>query len=293
MKLFENLLYVLTQNYKSVWDNGHPYVKGEAGSKGHENAYAYFQFSNKIKNGLKIDVFGKKVIEIGCGHGGICVFASLIGAPKVIGIDLSDEALIAARNFKKEIEEKVGHKLNTEFLKMSAEHLDFNDNSMDVIIADNVFEHVDDLMLVLKECNRILAKGGKIVVPNFPSIMSKFGPHVKYGIKIPWVHIFFSETTIVNVMHRLAKKDPQMLDFYPGLTKGAKTFKEIRRYNDLNYLTNKKFKEISINTGFKIEEMYVTRPKFGLVFMKLLPFLKNTIIDDIFSVGTSAILEKK
>jgi ubiquinone/menaquinone biosynthesis C-methylase UbiE len=293
MKLFENILYTLTKLYKSEWDNGHPYVKGDAGTSNHESAYAYFQFSNKIKYGLNIDVFDKKVVEIGCGHGGICVFASLIGAKQVIGVDLSDEALIAANTFKREIEDKVGRQLNTQFLKMTAENLNFEDNSIDVIIADNVFEHVENLLDVLNECNRVLVKGGKVIVPNFPSIKSKFGPHVKYGIKIPWVHILFSEKTIVKVMHRLSKTDEQMFDFYPGLKKNAKTFKEIRRYNDLNYITNKKFTNISISAGFKISEIYVKRPKFGWILMKMLPFLSTTALDDICSIGTSAILVKK
>ena len=40
-----------------------------------------------------VDVYQKNVLEIGCGHGEICVFSSLVGAKEVVRIDLSDPAL--------------------------------------------------------------------------------------------------------------------------------------------------------------------------------------------------------
>ena len=46
--------------------------------------------------------------------------------------------------------------------------LPFCDNSAELIIADNVLEHFDDLEFVLNECHRVLHRGGVLqgVVPN-------------------------------------------------------------------------------------------------------------------------------
>ena len=237
MKISESILLKIVKKWKSAWDKGHPEIIEGAKSDEHDMQYAYYQIFSKIKNGIKVNVYSKKVLEIGCGHGGISLYAALNGAKQVIGIDVSDKALIAANKFKELVIKEIGHKLNVSFSKMTAESLAFENESIDIIIADNVFEHVTDIDIVMKECNRVLSKGGKIVVPNFPSFYSKFGSHVKYGIKIPWVHVFFKERTVINVMHILARNDDKMYEFYPGLKKGAKTYQEIRAYNDFNYIS--------------------------------------------------------
>jgi len=233
MILSQRILFFLINNWKSDWGVGHPGIKSDAGSEKHEIDYAFNQLKFKTLHGLGINVYSKNVLEIGCGQGGICVFAAMNGAKKVTGIDLSDSALSSANNFKKIVESDTGNNLNISFLKMSAEDLSLENESVDIIIADNMFEHVSDVPTVLNECNRVLSSKGKIIVPNFPSYRSKYGPHVKYGVKIPWVHIFFKERTVVQVMHKIAEKDPLMFEYYPGLKKGAKTFKEVRAYNDL------------------------------------------------------------
>jgi ubiquinone/menaquinone biosynthesis C-methylase UbiE len=292
MKINELLLYFIAKKYKSEWDNGNPQLKNKAGTLENEFEYAMFQFKSKVINGINIDVYQKRVVEIGCGHGGICVFASMNGAKEVIGTDLSDEALNIANEFKKLVELQTNRNLNLNYKKMTAESLEFEVDEIDLIIADNVLEHVEDLDLVLKECNRVLRKGGHVVVPNFPSILSKFGPHIKYGIKIPWIHIFFSEKTIINVMKEMAKTDKLMATFYPGLSDNSTTFKDIRAYKDLNYLTNKKFLTCAKRNGFSIDNYYVNRPKFGWILIKILPFLERTKLDDILSYGTTATLRK-
>ena len=289
----KRILRYLVSKWKSEWDHGNPEIESDASSEKHEIDYAFNQLKFKTLHGLGINVYSKKILEIGCGHGGICVFAAMNGAKKVTGIDLSDSALKTANNFKEIVELDTGYNLNISFLKMPAEKLEIENESFDLIIADNVFEHVSSISKVLNECNRVLAKGGKIIVPNFPSYLSKFGPHVKYGIKIPWVHIFFKESTIVQVMHEIAEKDPLMYKYYPGLKKGAKTFREVRAYNDLNYISNKKFINYAKQAKFSIESLYVTRPRWAWLFMKLVPILRRTALEDILSIGTAAILVKK
>lgn len=293
MSISTSLLHLLVKNYHSEWDHGHPQVKSEAGSDNHQIDYAKLQLRKKVISGLGVDVYQKNVLEIGCGHGGICIFAALVGAKEVVGIDLSDPALETANRLKEKIQAETGYSLNVSFKKMIAEDLEFEDGTLDVVIADNVFEHVNNIETVMRECSRVLAKGGKIVVPNFPSFKSKFGPHVKYGIRLPWVHVFFSEKTVVKVMHQLAEKDPQMYHFYPGLKNGATTFQEVRAYKDLNYISNKKFTNAANKTGFKVESLFVTRPRWAWLMMKALPFLRKTSLEDILSLGTSAILVKK
>jgi ubiquinone/menaquinone biosynthesis C-methylase UbiE len=292
MRITSRFLLAIINSYQSEWSKGHPQLSPNSEQKD-ESDYGRLQLRNKTISGIGFDLYKKKVLEIGCGHGGICIYASMVGAKEVVGIDLSDEALSSAEDLKSKIEKETNYLLPIQFKKMEAESLKFDEDELDVIIADNVFEHVDNILSVLKECGRVLKSGGRIIVPNFPSYRSKFGPHVKYGVKIPWVHIFFTEKTIVEVMHTLAKSDPEMYEFYPGLRNNAKNFREIRAYNDLNYISNKEFINYATESGFRIESMFVTRPRWAWLLMKLVPVLRRTALEDILSIGTSAILVKK
>ena len=293
MSIYISVLNFFVSNYHSEWDHGHPEVKSNVGTDDHDIEYAMLQLKKKCISGLGVDVYQKRVLEIGCGQGGNCIFAAMVGAKEVVGIDLSDSALETAEKLKANVQHETGFELNVSFLKMFAENLKFEDGELDIIIADNVFEHVNSVEVVMNECARILRRGSKIIVPNFPSFRSKFGHHVKYGIRIPWVHLLFSERTIVLLMHKLAEKDPKMHYFYPGLKSGATTFQEIRAYKDLNYISIKIFTDAAEQAGFKIESLFVTRPRWAWLLFKAMPFLRKTALEDILSIGTSSILVKK
>lgn len=291
-----NLALFFIERYKSIWDHGHPGVKAEVGAEDFELQYALMQIRNKVVNGIEIDLLKKKVLEIGCGHGGICVYAAMNGASEVVGIDLSDDALAMAAKVKAKFEtEDLVRRDIVSFKYSGAEKIDYPDEYFDVIIADNVLEHVSDIEGVLRECNRLLKHGGAVLIPNFPSIYSKFGPHLKYGSKIPWLHIFFTEKAICEAVYKRAVKYPALglFDYYGGLKDNPKTFREVRKYKDLSYITNLKFKKAYQNSGLTLTSMYVSRPLAGRLLFKLMPFLSHTRLDDIFSTGTKAILKKK
>ena len=158
MGLSESILELVVRNYHSEWDNGHPQVASVAGSDNHQLDYAMLQLKKKVVSGIGADVYQKRVLEIGCGHGGICIYAALVGAKEVVGIDLSDEALEAAENFKDHVSRDTRREIPVSFRKMSAEKLNFQDGEIDIIIADNVFEHVENVEVVMSECARVLKK---------------------------------------------------------------------------------------------------------------------------------------
>lgn len=109
---------------------------------------------NKVKN--------PKIIDIGCGTGKNIEELQKLGL--VFGLDNSKEAL----NFCK----KKGLK---NLILGRAEKTDLKDNFFDIITLLDVLEHTDDEK-TLKEMNRILKKGGLIIitVPAFPWLWSKW-----------------------------------------------------------------------------------------------------------------------
>ena len=174
----------------------------------------------------------------------------------------------------------------------NVENLDFENNSIDFIIADNVFEHFDNNIKVLKECKRVLKPGGQIIAPSFPSIYAKNGPHLKKGIAVPWCFLFFSERTIVNVLRKNCEEFPLLYEIYGGLDDESETIRDVRKYHDLNYLTYSKLKK-------QIEKVGLDITSFKIGYVNILAKIiaskltyKYWIINDILSVTASARITK-
>jgi ubiquinone/menaquinone biosynthesis C-methylase UbiE len=107
---------------------------------------------------LKKNSEGKLVLDYGCGNGIHSAVPARAGAEKVIGIDLSEKSLEAAREkIKKEgLEDKV------KFIKMDCEKLDFPDNYFDLILDGGTFSSLDFNKAVL-ELRRVLKQDGMLI----------------------------------------------------------------------------------------------------------------------------------
>ena len=120
--------------------------------------------------------------------------------------------------------------------------------------------------------------------------------HVKSSLKLPWIQWFFSDLTIINVLKHKAELDPELYDTFPGLKNNPIKISEIRRYNDLNDISHKIFKEMATKNGFEIsyfETVSHSNLKVIRSLIRRIPFLNNSIFSDIFSTGAKAILTKK
>ena len=71
---------------------------------------------------------------------------------KVTGIDIDEGAISFAR--------ANNDQLNIDFQLMDALHTDFPDDSFDVVICNQMYEHVPDAVQLLNEIRRILVPGG-------------------------------------------------------------------------------------------------------------------------------------
>ncbi len=95
------------------------------------------------------------VLDIGCGAGNML---QRIRAVRT-GIDLSETMIARSRA-------KLGSDVT--LIRMSAEHLEFEDGSFDKIICSEVIEHVLNPRIVLQEIARVLKPAGlaSISIPN-------------------------------------------------------------------------------------------------------------------------------
>ncbi len=101
------------------------------------------------------------VLDLGCGNG---ASTANIKGQLVVGLDLSEKQLIKA---KKRFPKR-------EFVVGDARNLPFKNNSFDLIIAINMLHHVNDPENVLKDCFRVLKKGGKLLTVD-PNLYNPIG----------------------------------------------------------------------------------------------------------------------
>jgi len=297
MALSDYFLYQLSQRmpdrmvhrYKDEsLDNNTP------GTEAYNLAYARFQFNRKVRVGLGQSVMGLDILELGCGHGGISCFMAVAGARSVIGIDLNVTNLRVAERFAEEVSSRLGFPsgLHVAFKEMRAETTDFADNSFDTVVADNLIEHVDNPLAVMKEAHRVLRPGGSLLIPNFPSILSRNGLHLKYGFNIPWANLLFSDETIIKTLRRIAQNDATMYSVYPGLSGECNEIKDVRRYKDLNGMKYARFKQLAKQADFQIVDFTVSPSGYLGKLLTKVPLLRNSTLTDVMSVGASAVLRK-
>lgn len=116
-----------------------------------------------------------RVLDVGTGTGIIAldVAARLGQQGKVVGIDLSDGMLATA---SKKAQQK-GLESRTEFLKMDAENLTFEDNSFDAALSLYALRHFPNPDKSVNEIFRVLKPGASIVaaVGSPPALLSTDG----------------------------------------------------------------------------------------------------------------------
>lgn len=220
-------------------------------------------FNNEFFNEIK----GKTVIDIGCGYG--CEVISLIenGAKYGIGMDIQnifEQSIQKAERLG--IREKVHY--TTESLSNMAP------SSIEVAMSQNAFEHIASPEKMLSEAYRLLVPGGKFFITFAPSWLHPYGAHLHYMTKLPWVHLIFSEKTILNV-RKLYRSD------------GAERYEDV--VGGLNKMTIERFLKYVSNSEFDLEYLNLKPMKrFPRFFMKI-PGLREFTTGSISAILTKSI----
>lgn len=101
---------------------------------------------------------GERVLEVGCGEGILSVMTARQGAV-VTATDISEPNLEATRQAAAEAN------VDLKILPADAENLPFADNSFDIVVADNVLEHLPDFKRGLGEVRRVTKRLAIIALP--------------------------------------------------------------------------------------------------------------------------------
>ncbi len=98
-----------------------------------------------------------RVLDLGCGIGGPARLIAASRGCRVIGVDLSEGFVEAARYLSL----RTGQQQRVEFHAGSALALDFADASFDVVLLQHVAMNIADRPRLYREIRRLLAPGGR------------------------------------------------------------------------------------------------------------------------------------
>jgi ubiquinone/menaquinone biosynthesis C-methylase UbiE len=222
----------------------------------------------------------KKVLDIGCGAAGKTLYYASMGAGKVWGVDV-------VAHYEKEAYELAkskGLQDKFTFVLGDAANLPFEDGFFDTIIVNDAMEHVDKPLAVLRECYRVLKKGGRLYV-NFPPYYHPFGAHLSDVIGFPWVHLFFGDKTLIKVYKDLAGSMPdgeKRINFRISRDENGKEY-----FSYINRMTIKRFNKILDETDYKTVYYHEAPLRDVLKPLAKIPLLKEAFVRMVV-----AILEK-
>lgn len=190
----------------------------------------------------EIEVRGKRVLDLGCGSGGLLVALAESGAHG-IGVDLQEERIVEAQRMAGQ------HSVEVQFLAGDVLRMDRFEKPFDLVILSEIVEHLVDrsnVATLLCWCRENLTCSGNVYV-SFPPWFSPFAGHQAGwpGIRyIPWYHL------MPRRMKRLLA--PNQVSRY------------IEFIQELNHLTIGAFERIVDRSGLAIvrQELYHLRPEY-------------------------------
>ena len=146
------------------------------------------------------DVRGKRMLEIGCGHGGMQLALLRAGAGGTVGIDVDAEAVRFAQ-------ERLRDEGRAEVLVADAQAMPLPSNSFDMVVSTAAFEHIHDIGPALQEIERVLRPGGFLYAKFAPTWWHYNGPHLIKCVSVPWAHVLFSDRTLLNVLEHYREQE--------------------------------------------------------------------------------------
>ena len=170
-------------------------------------------------------IAGAVVADFGCGAGEEAIEMARRGAVRVIGIDILEHLLQAARRAARD----AGVAERCEFVTRTDEPVDF-------VVSLDGFEHFSDPEDVLRTMSRMVRPGGRVLLTFGPTWFHPLGGHL-FSV-FPWAHLIFTEKALIHWRSRF-KQD------------GATRFAEVE--GGLNQMTIRRFRRLVARSPLRFE----------------------------------------
>lgn len=212
---------------------------------------AYLYFINLKISGVDLSVFdGKEVLDVGCGRGGKTIYIAQNTKLKSIhGFDVPAV-------FKPEDAERYAKAKgvsNCTFSLGYGEDMKFADNSFDLVVSDDVIEHVDDPERVFQEVYRVLRPAG-LAIMKFPSYKMVTGHHYDGVLNLPGLQYLLPYSTWAAGLNYLLSR-PEFAGQYDALPRAVSTKYHPNITPILNGIDFKGAKQAIAKTDFEVIQL--------------------------------------
>src|ERR1035438_4100128 len=192
---------------------------------------------------------GKTVLDYGCGPGWQAAAMRQAGARHVHGVDINDDWLSHGR----QLAASAG--LDGVTFSKTADR-----EKYDIVLSLGSMEHFGEPD---KELARMCSlTGGELLIAFAEPWYSPCGTHLGGTTKLPWLNLWFSERSLLNVRN-----------LYPDGSDGAKRFEDVR--GGMNKMTVRRFERLIHDTpGMRVEYLILHTVKH-LPLVTRIPVLRE------------------
>lgn len=127
-----------------------------------------------------IDLGGKKILDIGCGLGGLDQVLLMLGAGHVTGVDVA--SLIVEMGQERIRRAGLGNRIEIKLVTPGP--LPFADASFDIVFGKDAWLHIPDKVAHFAEIQRVLKPGGRIAAGDWMKAPGPYGPDMEYFFKM-------------------------------------------------------------------------------------------------------------
>lgn len=252
----------------------------------HEQTRKYWQYEYDVAakymipllEGWGVALKGASVIDVGCGEGGgLCAMYDA-GAASCCGFDIEIGRVEAAQQLKGE------RRIFLTTGNLYEDTLPYTENTYDLVVLHDVFEHLDHKDDVMKKLAAYAAPSGKVMI-TFPPYYSAYGAHQQLlntsWVKFPFFHL--APFAMSTILPRLQGEHPHIVE-------------EVQKLGRLK-MGMKKFEMIVARNGLRIagKQAYLISPnhiRFGLKPIPASKVAEIPILGEIVCTGVVYLLSK-
>ena len=153
-----------------------------------------------------IDLAGKRVLDIGCGIGGLDQVLIELGAAHVTAVDVAAPLIALAQR-------RIADQRITFQTIEPEKPLPFADACFDVVFTKDAWLHVIDKPALLREVHRVLKPGGRLAGGDWMKGPEPFSADMRYFIElegIPYHPVTLAEYGLM--LHEIGFEDVKLLD---------------------------------------------------------------------------------
>lgn len=174
-KIQNILSHLLKQEYKELWGIPEENHISQIVKIHSEISQDLTGNINRISSEIG-DISNKRILDFGCGWGNFLLYC-LLNEYNVMGIDISRTRF---RFFSSVIDMlELPRELKSRYIIYDGKTLPFREEIFDIVLANQVLEHVGDLENSIREINRVLKRSGFLYIRSPDYSRSFFEPHYK------------------------------------------------------------------------------------------------------------------